>query len=364
MNTITRFLKWLKSLFANSTKYYTGANPDPRSSAQKMTDYLHEERLMPAGSGIPYGNTQISQSPFFYENQNSTSSCEPHGIGLALAIERFKETGVYQRLSWLFNYRLRSNYPGEGCFLQNVFANYQAKGAPAYTELPDVQTEDQADDIVITPQMYTDATVFAGLEYFQVQTPNNIDTLNAIAEQGHAVAITIYATYQEWAQQYPTIIDASLSITAAAVNHCICILPNSGFMLNGKKYLVIQDSAWFGNYMLRYISEDFIKARVYGAGYWDKVSVMGSGPHPVHVFTNVLAVGMRSNEVQLMQQLLISEGLLPNDCATGYFGGLTLAGVHAFQAKYAAQILTPEGLTKPTDTWGKGCITQANILCS
>lgn len=372
MNAITRFFKAIGAWFMQEAQlvekgnYYTGVNPDPRSEEEKQLDYLHEERLLPAGTIVPYTNQIISISPYPYEDQQGASSCEPHGVGLALAIERFKETGVYQRLSWTFNYRLRSNYPSEGCFLQNVFANYQAKGAPVYEELPDPMTEDEANITVLTPQMYNDGMVFGGMEYFQVQAPNNIDTLNAIADQGHAVAITIFATYQEWAQQYPSILNSAMKITdkAAVVNHCICVLPHSGFMLNGKRYLAVQDSALFGNYSLRYLSEDFIKARVYGAGYWDKVSILGGGLRPQHKFTDVLTVGMRSNEVTIMQQLLISENVLPANCATGYFGGITLAGVHAFQAKYASEILTPEGLTVPTNTWGNACIKKANELCS
>lgn len=359
-------LTWLRNLFAPQPNYYTGVNADPRTDAEKQLDYIHEERIMPASSIVPYTNPQISQSPYTYENQLQVSSCEPHAVGLALAIERSKETGVYQRLSWLFNYRLRVNYPTLGCYLQNVFANYASKGAPVYVELPDPALEGNATATILTPQMMSDGLVFAGLEYFMIAAPNNIDTINAIADNGHAVAITIFANYQEWAQQYPKVMEQSLKENSAdaVVNHCVCVLPNSGFMLNGVKYLAVQDSAWFGGYMLRYVSEDFIAKRVYSAGYWDKVSIMGGGPHPQHVFTDVLVVGMRSNEVMLMQRLLIAEHVLPVDCATGYFGGRTLAGIHAFQEKYASSILAPQGLTKPTDTWGHACITEANKLCS
>lgn len=363
MNPITWFLNLFKP---NKKTYYTGVNPDTRTEAARALDYIHEERVMPASGIVPYSNPQLTKSPYFYENQWQVGSCEPHGVGLALAIERFKEIGVYQRLSWLFNYRLRSVYPEPGCFLQDVFNKYQMHGAPVYQELPDVTSEEEATAVQITPQMTLDGAVFKGLAYFLIANANNIDTLNAIADQEHAVAITLFATYQEWAQEYPAVVIPSLKITdaSAVVNHCVCVLPNSGFMLNGKRYLAIQDSAWFGNYMLRYVSEDFIEARVYSAGYWDKALLLGTGPRPKHVFMSTLVPGMRNAEVQIMQQLLISEYMLPSDCATGYFGGMTLAGVHAFQEKYAADILTPQGITRPTNTWGNGCITKANELCS
>jgi hypothetical protein len=106
-----------------------------------------------------------------------------------------------------------------------------------------------------------------------------------------------------------------------------------------------------------------VSARVFGAAYWDTVQIIGNGPKPTYTFTKVLSFGANSEEVRMVQKLLISEGLLPTDCATGYFGGRTLAGVRAFQVKYASDILIPINLDAPTSTWGARCIAKANTLC-
>jgi hypothetical protein len=345
--------------------YFTGILPDQRSQEERDQDYLHEETAL-ATAADPFGNPKLLSSPYPYENQQGTSSCVSHGVGLALAILRAAVTGKYIRLGWLFHYRRRSNFPGEGYVISEGFLNYKRWGAPLYASSPDVATEAQANALKITAAMTNEAELFEGLEYYMFQKPNDIAALAAVAQTGAAVPISIFATYDEWARQYPTILYPTLAIGdwRAEVNHEICILPHSGFTENGVRYVAIQDSAWFGGYQLRYLSEDFIARRVTTAGYWKKVNVVATGPRPKFVFTRSLAVGAQGMDVRALQQLLISEGLLPADCITGYFGGRTLAGVRAFQMKYQDEILAPLGLAAPTSTFGAASIRKANALCA
>lgn len=358
---ITQFLNWLKSLKQRNS---TGLVDDPRPLAQKNLDFLHEERVITAPAG-PFDNAKITDSPFPNLDQHQTLSCVPHGVGLALAIERKVDTGVYQSVAPMFPYRLRSNFPGGGSYPQEIFSIYKNFGAPLYTTLPTPLTEAEANAIGITNNERAEAKIFAGKSYFTVKVPNNIDTLAQIAQLGHAVPVCFFSTQSEWSRQYPVILVPSLTSQSpmANIKHEVCILPNSGFTENGIKYVVIQDSALFGGISLRYVPEDFIAARVYDAGYWDTVAVIGSGPRPQHQFTKTLTYGMNNTEVQWLQKLLISEGFLPSDCATGYFGGATLGALHAFQNKYAADILVPLKLDAPTDTFGSMSISKANQLC-
>ncbi len=358
MNYIIAFLDWL----LNKNPHYTGVNPDTRFDSEKNKDYDHAERAV-ALPVDPFINLKTVSSGYYYENQNGTSSCVPHAVGLALAIERKTTLGDYERVAQMFPYRLRSNYPKEGSALQEIFEIYRTKGAPLYTTMPTPFTEVQANNMAIPFQAYVEAAIFKGFEYWTVKKNfNDIATLAAIAEQGHGVAILIYATYDEWAQAYPQIQQPNLTIAKAEVTHCVCILPKSGFWENGKRYVAIQDSAWFGDYKIRYLSEDFITARTFAAGYWDKVVALGSGTKPQHHFAAILRYGDTGPEVLAMQQLFISEGLLPSDCATGLFAGRTLAALHAFQTRYAADILIPNQLFRPTDVFGRSCIDKANAL--
>lgn len=357
------FIKNFGKLFGFFSAGFTGLLPDPRTPEQKQQDFAHEERIQATVPADPFGNTRITTSPYPLENQQGTSSCVPHGIGLALAILRKKITGTYIRLSWIFAYRLRINYPQAGCWPPDIFGVYSKRGAPLYTTLPTPYNEDEANAEVLTAQMDNEAQLFEGLEYYTIQQNfNDIATLAALAEQGYGVAMLFYSTIAEWSQSVPQILTPNLPQTDAPVRHCVCILPNSGHTIDGVRYVTIQDSAWFGNIQIRHVSEAFIKARVFAAGYWDKVVIVGGGPVPKYTFTKTLKYGSSGPEVKAMQLLLIAEGCLPADCATGNFLGRTLAGVHAFQNKYAADILLPLKLDAPTDAWGSMCIAKANTL--
>lgn len=364
MELLKRFFAWLASLGNTPTApLNTGVVEDTRPEEVKDKDWAHEERALAKPLG-PFDHKEIDVSPYPYEKQWYTSSCCPHAVGLALAIERKADLGGYTRVSYIFNYRLRSNFDDEGCFLQNVFENYRVKGAPLFTTLPTPQRETDANAIRITQAMLDEAEIFKGFSYYTVKENwNDIQVLGDIAQMGHAVPILIYATTAEWSKEYPGIDVLNLRPADAEISHCVTILPNSGFTRNGKRYVVIQDSASFGGINLRKLSESFIKARCFGAGYWDRVMAPGSGAHPTFKFNNDLSPGMSGNEVKLMQKLFIAEGLLANENSTGYFGGKTLGALHAFQDKYRDKILIPNGLQKPTDTFGPASRSVANTLC-
>lgn len=357
MNLFQQIISW----FYNPS--FTGVVKDRRAQWEKDKDYLSEERV-PVETSDPFGNAQLTVSPYPYLNQLSTSECVPHSITLALAIERKNDTGNFSLLSPTFVYRLRSNYPRAGSAPQDIFELCRKYGAPLLDSLATPLNEVLANRVTLTPQMYIEAAIYKGSSpYYTIGTPNSITEIAKIAQQGHAVPITLFATEEEYAREYPVILNPTLTYSQAEVQHEVCVLPYSGFIKDGVKYVAIQDSAWFGGFKLRYLSETFIKARVYGACYWVTVNVLGTGPKPKWVFTKPLTVGDRGPDVEALQHLLISEGLLPNDLASGYFGGYTLAGVRAFQNKYASEILTPSGLFNPTGYFGPASMVRANMLC-
>lgn len=345
-----------------SPHHFTGLLEDYRSPLAKREDFKHEERVL--GSVPTFNNQIILTSPYSYENQLGTSECVTHAVGLGLAIERKNDTGTYVRLAPTFPYRLRNTYPQPGCVPQNIFDLYRKYGAPLATTLPTPASEYEANNAVLTAQMYTEAEIFKGKDYYMVNNAQDINTLAEVAQRGHGVPITIFGTGEEWGQTWVHVSKPTLKYEDAEIQHEVCVLPQSSFMKDGKRYIAVQDSAWFGSYKLRYVSEDFIAIRCYGAGYWDTVSVLSTGVRPKYTFTKVLQVGAVGAEVKMLQTLLVAEGLLPADCQTGNFYGRTLAGVNAFQNKYASDILVPLHLDRPTGVWGSASIAKANVLCA
>lgn len=359
------FIDFLRRIGILPKQKYLWVVEDPRPAEAVKRDYAHEERELTAGAADPFNHTPITSSPYPEEDQQGVGSCVPHGVGLALAIVREQITRTYFRLAWTFIYRLRSNYPAVGCWLQDIFDKYRS-GVPLYNTLPDPATERQATNVVITEAMRTEAEIFKGLEYYTMSwvSYSSIDEIAKVAAGGIPVPIVFYSTYNEWARSIPQILDPYLQPGNAEVRHCVTVLPYSGHYRSGKKFVTIQDSSHFGGLTLRHVSEEFIKQRVYGAGYWISVKLLGSGTAPKYRFTQTLRYGMKGEDVRNMQLLFISLGLLPNDCATGLFAGRTLAAVHAFQTMFADEILKPQGLALPTDTFGAGSMKKANELCS
>lgn len=82
-------------------------------------------------------------------------------------------------------------------------------------------------------------------------------------------------------------------------------------------------------------------------------------------FTQTLKQGSTGIQVKYLQILLNSDSATAVGNAgaeTSYFGALTKAAVNKFQAKYAAEILTPLGLTAPTGNWAGGTRAKANAI--
>jgi peptidoglycan hydrolase-like protein with peptidoglycan-binding domain len=347
---------WLKGFKATPN---TGALFDTRTPEEKQKDFLDIEI---ASSPIPvwrtFGDANLSvRYPF--ENQHNTSSCVAHASVLAMGITMEEDFERFVRLSPAFFYSYRKNFPGEGMHLIDAAEIAQKIGSCNYAMLPTPETERAINNVRRTPQMVEDAKNYRQNAYVFVYKPTSIDSLN-IACQDRAVVLFIYADMDEWAQTTPRII-RNVKPQSAEVRHVVTILPNSGFVEAGKKYVIIQDSAWFGGQQVRYLSEDFIAARTLGAFYFTDFT-LEKNKRPRHTFTRNLRFGMNNNDVRMLQECLVHEGIHPSNAVTGFFGGITLRSVKQFQTKYAKDILVPAGLDAPTGFVGAMTIAKLNEL--
>lgn len=82
-------------------------------------------------------------------------------------------------------------------------------------------------------------------------------------------------------------------------------------------------------------------------------------------FKSRLSTGSQGTEVKELQKCLAKEpGVYPNGEITGSFGGKTKQAVILFQEKYAAEILTPAGLTEGSGEVGELTRKKLNALCA
>ena len=358
-------LNFILNLFAK--KHNTGVLIDNRHPEEKKKDYLHEEIVADASLSVYRTKEDILPitKKYYKENQYMTLSCVAHGDTLALGIDNELEGNGYVRLSKAFFYRLRVGYPGGGMNGDNagqIAVNY---ASPRYEMLPTPNTEQGINTVSVSDSMYIDAKQYRAKAYVRINNCKDIGVLNSVASQGKAIPMMIYATTREWAQEYPKVLDKVIP-EYAPIRHEVCILPNSGFIENGVKYVAVQDSAWFGGLNIRFLSEDFIKQRCFYAKYFvnlQNISVPIASSKPFHTFTQSMKFGDTNNEVRWLQTCLQYEGLFPkNITPTGFFGGLTLKAVNEFQKKYAAEILLPLGLLASTGFVGSATIKKLNQL--
>lgn len=89
-------------------------------------------------------------------------------------------------------------------------------------------------------------------------------------------------------------------------------------------------------------------------------AVLAVGPFN---FTTTMSMGATDastgGQVSMLQQALNADGVYPEGLITGYFGTLTKNALTRFQEKYAADILTPIGLTQGTGI--VGALTRAKL---
>src|SRR3989344_8457937 len=97
-------------------------------------------------------------------------------------------------------------------------------------------------------------------------------------------------------------------------------------------------------------------------------SVTGAG---CFTFTMTLKQGSTGAEAMNVQKFLNAHGFMVAAAGAGSpgnetsnFGSLTRAAVIKYQNAYAANILTPLGLTMGTGVWGPASIAQAHALCA
>lgn len=354
----------------------TGLIINARTSDQKEYDIKFSDVF---GSPVPKPPNYLKAKPdistyeqYPWENQMGESSCVAHSKVLNQAIyNSIKRESAFVQGGPIFVYRLRFNYPSEGMDpkdADNVLQNY---GVPNYADCPNTQTEAQANALVITPDLYDLAAKNKSGNWATADDPTNIDSIAyATNVLGIPVSIVIFAQLNEYSVSTPQIIYPSLTMNQAVVQHCVTVLPNTAYIdpMSGKRFVMIQDSAFFGGIVYRSLSEDFIKARCVAADCIVELGVSSIITLPKYTFATPLAFGTVSKDVQVLQTCLQSMGFFPTMVngqlftPTQTYGSLTKNAILSFQNAYAAEILTPIGLNQGTGNFGTSTMNFINKL--
>lgn len=300
-------------------KFNTGVAKDPRNKFQKSLDYKHEE-LFGVAPYVwkPFNEANLPR--YTIRNQNGSSQCVAFSLCKALGINN----PPYKDLRPEFIYTKRAN-TGEGMWLQNAFDIAIKHGAPEDPTLKgDNITEAQANAYVPTQEETTQALKYRGKNYVFINR-DDIDEIARVIDQGHTPIFLVRCDISEWTSE-PFV---NYSKTPPFnINHAIPAIYAG--IKNGVKTIVISDSwgSMYGKNGLRYLSEDFIKARIESVGY--VVDLPDELAPPPFKFNKNLYIGMRNIDVLQLQRRLVKEGYA-TFTPTGYFGVLTGKAVMAYQ---------------------------------
>jgi len=317
-------------------EYGTGLIKDPRPETEKAKDYAVEELF--AEFPVEWKEKpEADWRKFPIFNQDQSSSCVAQATAKILGIENYLEEGKFIHYSARDIYSRRSNKPGLGMWLQDGLSIGSKFGATIEQLMPsqnqaEVMMNDDLDRTPLTDQI---AYLARGGNYVFV---SDIDKIAFVIAQGRGVEIGVRFSMAEWNREVPIVIDNS-----NPYGHMIASVDY--FLYQQKKCLLIEDS-WgegVGIKGRRIITEDFLKAKCVGGGYF--TTLPNKLPDavvekPKYRFTQQMALGSRSYEVAMLQRCLGYEKdelgwLFPLETIpTGYYGGITRQAVERFQKKY------------------------------
>ena len=306
---------------------YNGIVSDPiRDQKEKETAFIHEE-LFSAPPAPKWEERSPKQFPIF--NQDGSSACVAFAVAKILGIDEVYEGREFVQLSPRDIYTRRTT-EGGGMYLPEALDIGRKHGATLESLLPsENKNETEMNDKTgITAD--TDATAERYKSAGRVSLPIDIDAIAAITTSGKGVLLGHRFDYSEWTD-FPTV-DPNSKLTCG---HGTAGVDN--VLVTGKKYIVMDDSwgphcAKFGQ---RYLSEEWLKARCFFAGYTINFIYEPDANKPHYNFTHWLKRGDKNADVVALQNILKYEGMFPTNVdSTGLYGPVTQRGVLLFQNKY------------------------------
>jgi len=303
-------------------KNYNGIVEDPRSLLEKGQDYKTSDLAM---GDIKLDWKEYNKEdfkPLEIQNQDGSSSCVAQAVSKILAMHEIKEGRDYTRLCPKFIYTRRENYPDGGMWLPNALNIAVKYGSCPESFMPcDNKGESFMNNKTELSICVEKAKAFKGKTYFKIV--GGIDEIAKVIEQGYGVLLGARFDYDEWTD-VPTIhADSKRAVGHGIAGTRYCLY-------KGEKAIMIEDS-WGPGYGLggvRILTESFINARVFYAGY---VTSLADVPY---VFTKTLKIGSKGLDVKMLQTKL---GIT----ADGIFGKKTKIAVIDFQMKHK---LLPDGI--------------------
>lgn len=303
---------------------FTGALLDERTPIEKVDDVNLGDIV---GSINVVNWTNKSPRSFPVYNQFLSNMCGANALSKALGISFSMTYGSYLGFSRADIYQRRVNKPGAGMMLFDMF-NIASKGVTLEQLTPqEILVDSDADNLRIESFKKEVGKIFAITGAIIV--PINIEQIASVIQTtGKGVVLLTWFLANEWSKQIPVILDPTLKIRDnRALRHFVTAMDFT--MINGVKYLYVEDSAHFGGFHTRLLSEEWINKRVADAMYPMSFKFTpGVSNKPSYDGTTIISA----------QKCLQFEGLFPTNISfIESLGPVTKKAITDFQKKYNIQ---------------------------
>lgn len=326
-------------------KYTSGCLDDNRLIEDKEKDYMAEEIV--AFSGVDIPEIDYKDIPhykidgFKIRNQASSGSCVAQTLANMIAIEVYRQTGVWHDLSASFIYQRRSNKGTMGMIGVDAMNIAKNDGTIFDNLMPSQNMGESAINSVPEAIHYAKiAKAFAGFGFAFL--PFNIDKIAEIQLKDikRGIPKPIMTWYRFPRPEWNSEPKAGNSKTDIVHHSVTAIIPGKR---KGVKGLYTVDS-WGHDRTtekgMRFISEDYITKRMTFCAYLDDFNTKWIGNDQVpdllkpktKLLSRTLRMGMEGEDVKELQTILKYDEKFPQKSnITGYFGSVTRKAVIQFQ---------------------------------
>ncbi len=303
-------------------KDYLGA-VDNQTPEQKQKNYSFKEVVATASVVDWKEKPQSEWRSFPLRYQDGSGSCVCMTYATELGIIFQQKYGTWIDFSSSFPYQQRTSPQYEGCTSTDVYDKFPKIGNVYDSIMPSQNLSEQ--QIMSVPRLPYYDDIAKVYQVKRIELPLDFETVaSTIQATGKGVMVWFRFAYNEWTDK-PTILTdkPNLGHSVTAVDFTL---------VNGKKYLVIQDSwgSFYGLNGLRLISEEFFNARCFLASYlmtFKKLVVESTTTKPVFDGSIVSA-----------QTCFEYEGFFPSNVSkVEFWGNITRTACIDFQKKYNLQ---------------------------
>jgi len=262
-------------------------------------------------------------------DQDGSCQCVTMTLATEMGIIAEQKYGTFIDFSSCFPYQQRKYTSFKGCTSEDLFEVFPKIGNILEILMPSQKIGENACMAVPKLSYYDDlAKVF---KIKRIALPLDFETVaSTVQATGKGVSVWFKFDHTEWTNK-PQVL-----VSNPTGGHSVTVVDFA--LINGKKYLVIQDS-WgisFAVRGLRFISEEYFKARCYQASYLLSFSMQTEqGVRPTYI----------SRSVSSAKDCFKWEGLFPTNIESNNVAdNIYKTAVKSFQKRFG---LTSDGIVGP-----------------